>query len=252
MKKIIHYKYLPYLVPGLGGIAMVMQFLLLGTVDEKGLVASGHIGTILAWGIAAVATALVCFCVLELNGPVRYRANFPPSMVGAIGSFLAAAGIVISLIFFNPGSDVLSLFWRIFAVASVFCLIITGICRLNGARPAFFFHGVVCLFFALHLVCCCRIWSSESQSARYGFMLLACIGLMLTGYYRSAFDAGIGTRRMQLFISLMTCFFCLAAVPGSGTPALYATGAAWTVTNLCVLTPPERRRRPRPAPAPES
>jgi hypothetical protein len=119
---------------------------------------------------------------------------------------------------------------------------------MNGKQPEFFFHGAVCLFFALHLVCCCRVWSSETQLARYGFALLASIGLMLTGYYHSAFVAGIGTRRMQLFTGLMTGFFCLAAIPGSGNPVLYLTGAAWALTNLCVLTPPKRRPRPKPVP----
>lgn len=244
MNKIIHHKYLPYLIPGLGCLAMGLQQLLLGTRDEKGLVAAAHIGHILAWVIAAIAAAFVCLSVRKLKGPNRYRVNFPPSMAGAIGSFLAAAGIGISLIFFRPGKDMLAVLWLIAGVLSVFCLIITGLCRIHGARPAFFFHGILCLFFALHLVCCCRIWSSETQIERYGFTLLACIGLMLTGYYQSAFAAGIGTRRMQIGISLMTSFFCLAAVPGSACPALYLTGAVWAATNLCVLRTFKRRPRP--------
>ena len=250
MNKIIHYKYLPYLVPGLGIIAMALQFLLMRTIDSKGLVADGSFGHTVAWVIAAIATALVCLYVPKLRGPSRYRINFPPSMAGAVGSFLVAAGIGISVIFFVPGSDMLSVLWRILGILSVFCLIITGLCRIIGGRPAFFFHSVVCLFFAMHLVCSCRLWSSETQAARYGFALLANIGLMLTGYYRAAFDAGIGTRRMQLFTGLMTCFFCLAAVPGSVCPALHLTGAVWAVTNLCVLR--TFKRRPRPAPTPES
>ena len=250
MNKIIHYKYLPCLIPVLGSIAMALQFLTMRTVDEKGLVTSGHFGHILAWVIAVIATALVCLCVLKLKGSNRYRANFPASLIGAIGSFVLAAGIGISLIFYASGSDILAILWRIVGVLAIPSLVFTGICRMNGKQPEFFFHGAVCLFFALHLVCCCRVWSSETQLARYGFALLASIGLMLTGYYHSAFVAGIGTRRMQLFTGLMTGFFCLAAIPGSGNPVLYLTGAAWALTNLCVLTP--RKRRPRPEPAPEN
>ena len=246
MNKIIKYKYLPILIPGLGVIAMALQWLLMRTMDEKGLVASGHWGHIVAWVIAVIATALICVCVLQLNGPNRYRTNFPASMTGAIGSFITAAGIGISVIFSVPGNDTLSLLWRILGVLSIFSLIITGMCRMNGGRPAFFFHSVICLFFAMHLVCSCRLWSSETQAARYGFALIADIGLMLTGYYRAAFDAGIGTRRMQLFTGLMTCFFCLAAVPGSICPALHLTGAVWAVTNLCVLRTFKRRPRPTP------
>lgn len=246
MNKIIHYKYLPYLIPGLGGIAMALQALLLRTADGRGLVSSGHILYILAWLLAVAAVSLTSACVLKLNGPNRYNANFPASIPGAVGSFLLAAGIAASLLFGSAGQDLLTLLWLIFGIAAILSLIFTGICRISGRRPAFFFHGVVFLFFAMDLVCQCRVWSSESQMERYSFALLASIGLMLTGYYRAAFDSGIGRRRMQLFIGLLTCFFCLAAVPGSDHPLLYLTGGAWAVTNLCVLTPP--KRRPRPAP----
>jgi hypothetical protein len=250
MNKILKHKYLPWLVSGLGGIAMALQFLMMRTKDESGLITSGYSGHIIAWILAVIAALLICMTVPRLKGPNRYKPNFPPSLAGAVGAFVAAAGIGISLVFFAPGSDILALLWRILGILSVFSLVITGLCRMSGGRPAFFFHGVICLFFALHLVCCCRIWSSESQPERYSFALLANIGLMLTGYYRAAFDAGIGTRRMQLCTGLATCFFCLAAVPTVSSPLLYLTGAAWAVTNLCVLR--TFKRRPRPAPAPES
>lgn len=251
MNKILKSEYLPILIPGMGGVGMALQsLLLLFATDDKGLVASGHMLHILAWLVAMGAAALTAVTVIRLNGPNRYNANFPASVPGAVGSFAAAAGILVSILFFaGDGTDVLALLWRILGGLSVAALIFTGICRMNGQRPAFFFHGVVCLFFALHLVCQCRLWSSESQLERYTFALFACIGLMLTAYYRAAFDSGIGRRRMQLFTSAMTCFFCLAAIPGADNALLYLTGGAWAITNLCVLTPP--RRRPRPAPPAE-
>lgn len=250
MNKIINYKYLPFLIPALGCIAMVLQFFTMGTMDEKGLVTSGHFTYVIAWGIALIAELLIYLCVGKLKGSNRYRSNFPASLSGAVGSFFAAAGIGISLMFYAPASDVLVVLWKIFGVLSMLSMLFTGICRMNGRKPEFFFHSIICLFFALHLVCCCRLWSSETQIERYGFALIASIGLMLSSYYHSAFNVGIGTRRIHIATGLTTCFFCLAAVPGADTPFIYLTGAVWAVTNLCVLTPP--KRRPRPEPAPES
>jgi len=60
----------------------------------------------------------------------------------------------------------------------------------------------------------------------------------LFAYYQTAFDVGMGSRRMQLGTGLLAAFACFAAVPGSETVLLYLTGGIWTLTNLCVLTPP--------------
>ena len=84
MNKIINYKYLPYLIPGLGGIAMALQFLMMRTVDEKGLVTSGHFTHVISWILALIAVILVCMCVWKLKGTNRYRPNFPASMAGGI------------------------------------------------------------------------------------------------------------------------------------------------------------------------
>lgn len=251
MNKILKEKYLPFLILGLGGIVMVMQWALVAKVDSKGLLPETHILYIMGWVLAVLSCGVTAAVVWKLNGPNRYNANFPASIPGTVGAFLMALGIGASLLFHSQDMDGMTLAWQVLGILSIAALFFTGICRMGGRRPAFFFHGALCLFFTLQLVCRCRIWSSETQVERYGFALLASVGLMLAAYYRAAFDSGIGRRRMQLFVNLMTCFFCLAAVPGGGDPVLYLTGAVWTVTNLCVLTPPKRRRRPRPAPPPQ-
>ena len=60
---------------------------------------------------------------------------------------------------------------------------------------------------------------------------------MLFSYYQTAFDVGMGKRRMQLGTGLLTVFACFAAIPGSQTALLYLTGGIWALTNLCALTP---------------
>ena len=204
MNKILKEKYLPFLILGLGGIVMALQGLLMATVDPKGLLSSGHILHILAWILAALSCGLTVAVVWNLNGPNRYKANFPASVSGMAGSFVMALGIGVSILFHSQDVDTMTVAWQVLGVLSIAALIFTGICRMGGRRPAFFFHGILCLFFALQLVCRCRVWSSETQAERYGFALFASIGLMLAAYHRAAFDSGIGRRRMQLFVNLMT------------------------------------------------
>ena len=154
MNKILKHKYLPWLVSGLGGIAMALQFLMMRTKDESGLITSGYSGHIIAWILAVIAALLICMTVPRLKGPNRYKPNFPPSLAGAVGAFVAAAGIGISLVFFAPGSDILALLWRILGILSVFSLVITGLCRMN-CRNSIFAYKVAyynCIYSAVKLL----------------------------------------------------------------------------------------------------
>lgn len=246
MKKHLKIEYLPVLSLTAGVLGLILQGLLfLLTMDEKGLVASGHILHILAWLVMAAVLTVCAVVVSRLQGYNRYADNFPASALGAIGSFVLAGGILITILFhLEPQKDILAVLWLVLAALAVPCLIFTGLCRRSGKRPAFLFHSALCLFFAVHLVCSCRSWSSEPQLEIYGFALLASIALMLSAYYRAAFDSGIGRRRMQLFTGLAAGCLCLAAIPGSEYGLLYLTGSVWALTNLCVLALPRRRKRP--------
>ena len=245
MKKLLKIEYFPLISLAAGILSLLPQGLLfLLTLDEKGLVATGHILHILAWLPAGAALILSGVAGWQLHGHNRYGDNFPPSLPGAIGSFVLAGGVLVSIPFHLAfQGNTLGLLWLILAIVSVPCLVFTGLCRRTGKRPTALFHAVVCLFFAIHLVRCCQGWSREPQVETYVFALLASISLMLSAYHRAAFDAGIGRRRMQLLTGLAAGCLCLAAIPGSDYKLLYLTGSIWALTNLCVLTPPKRHRR---------
>ena len=239
MKKILEPKLLPFLACGAGGAALVLQgLMMLLCRDEKGLLPHPNWLHLLAWCLVILALALTAAAVRPLKGHNRYAENFPASLPGAVGSFALALGIAICVIFFPEDTgDIPAMLWRVTGLASVPCLIFTGYCRMKGKRPAFYFHGMVFVFFVLHLVNRCRDWGSDPELAEYTFALFACVGLMLTAYYRAAFDCGIGRRRMQLLCALLCCCTCLAAVPGQQQFLLYLTGAVWAVTNLCDRNP---------------
>ncbi len=250
MKKYLKSQYLPYISLICGCIAMLLQGLLfLLTRDERELVASGHLLHISAWVLILGNLALCGISVRSLSGHNGYTDNFPASLPGGIGSFLLAGALVITLLFgLELRGDFLSLLWLVLGILAVPCLIFTGFCRVSGKRPAFLFHSVVFLFLAVHLVRSCQTWSREPQIEVYGFALFAEVFLMLSAYHRTAFDSGIGRRRMQLFCSLAAGCLCLTAIPGAEDPFLYAAGSLWTLSNLCAPELPRRHRRLEPEP----
>ena len=250
MKQLIKPRLLPLLSLAAGISGLLLQWLLfLLTLDGRGLVAEPHMLHILALLIQGAAIAAFIIGVLPLQGHNRYADNYPASVTGGIGSFALAAGILLTVPSrLSIRGNGLVLLWMVLGGLTVPCLIFTGVCRLRGKRPAFLFHSVTCLFFAVQLVLSCQSWSKEPQISTYIFSLLGCIALMLNAYYRAAFDSGIGRRRMQLFTGLAAGSLCLAALPGSDCPLLLLTGSLWTLTNLCVPEPPRRRRQVEASP----
>lgn len=253
MKQYLNPKNLPSLILGLGGLALGLRGLLYSLgVDEKGLLTRWNFFEILLWLVTFAAAALVIGLVLPLKGSNRYADNWSASIPGAVGSFLAAAGIGITAITgFEEISGILPLIRTVLGLLSVPALILAGLARLKGTRPVFICHTAVCLFFAIDMVLQYRQWSGHPQLQDYIFHLGACITLMLTAYYRASFDVGFGRRRMQLATGLLAAFFCIVCLSGDSHRILYLTCGTWCITNLCPFTPVPRRRRPRPEePAP--
>ncbi len=251
MKKLLKIQYLPFLNLGVGLVGLLLQALLMRTLDDRGLAEGQSPLHILAWAFAIAVLTGNAVAVFKLDGHNRYADNFPPSPVGGIGSFLLACAVLWAIFtHWEPYGDFLFHLWRATAVLAVPGLVFSGVCRIRGKRPSIWAHGMVFLFFASQLVRSCQVWSREPQLELYGFSMFGCICLMLSAYYRTAFDGGIGRRRMQLFMGLAAGMLCLMAIPGTADWPVYLTGSLWALSNLCVLTPPRRHHRTAPA-APE-
>lgn len=246
MKFTIKPKDLTYLTLGAGGLGLVLRILLYTTgMDDKGLLKSGHVANILIWLLTGLVLAGLFLLTRKITGPERYQDAFPVSGVGAIGSVLAAAGILIdtiSLLGNRVGlQDTICSIAGFIAVAA---LVLTGLCRLGGYKPSFLCHALLSAYFALRLVCQYRAWSWDPQLQDYCFQLFACVGLMLTAYYRAAFEADMGSHHKLWFVSLLTVFLCCMALAGKQDHLFYLTAAVWAWTNLSNLTVRPRRRRP--------
>ena len=246
MKLNLKPKDLTYLILGAGGLGLTLRILLYTTgMDEKGLLKSGHIATVLIWGLTILVLAGLFLLTRNITGPERYEDAFPVSGMGAIGSVLAAAGVLtdtISIMGTRTGlQDTICIAAGFVAIAA---LILTALCRLGGYKPIFLCHALLSAYFALRLVCQYRAWSWDPQLQDYCFQLFACVGLMLTAYYRATFEADMGNHRKLWFASLLTVYLCCMALSGDQDRLFYLTAAIWAWTNLSNLTVRPRRRRP--------
>lgn len=254
MKNLIPTKYIPLLTLICGVLGAIFRWLLYAIgVDDRGLLGEGHLLHIACWALTLAAAAVLGLAVFPLDGSNHYKDNFSASVPGAVGAFLAAAGVLLSIpAGLREAPDTLSKIWAGLGIAAALCLIVTGVYRLMGKKPFFAFHAVVCVFFALNLANHYRGWSANPQTQDYTFPLFACIALMFSAYYHTAFEVGMGQRRMQLFSSLMGTILCCLCLAHGESPLFYLGCGAWCFLNLCPLNPPRRRRRRQQETTPET
>lgn len=219
----------------LGGIAaMLLRFWLLGSgVDDRGLLITGHLGSILSY--------ILCFalplCLLVLLGKGKHPVRFSPTVLTAVGFFALAIGLgVAAWRLLSSTALVLHTATGIFGIAGALCAVVAGIYALRGYRthPLFFCPGA--LFFACFLFCRYQQWSAESELQRYIFQLVAAVLSMVSLYQRSALGANIGSGKRYLLWSRSAILLCLAAIPGSQLPVLWAAMAVFFALDGCEET----------------
>ena len=218
-------------------------------IDEKCLLIHHHFLSILTWVTTAAAALPVLVLVLSDKGSNQYADNFLPSAAAAYGAFAMAAALVVSVVFGRVTAR-MDLIRNLCGILAVPALITVGLHRLQGKQSFFGLHGIVCLYLALRALSYYRGWSSQPQIHDYLFVMMASVLLSLFAYYQTAFDVGLGSRRMQLATGLLAGFFCVAAMANGQDIPLYLSGAIWTLTNQCCL-PPVRHRRQNPLSKPQ-
>lgn len=238
MKTIFKKYRLSILAAGLGAAALVLRTAMyLLAADHKGLLIPAHPLNMLVWAITAAAAVLIAAAVFRLDGSELYEHNFAPSAAAAIGCFALAGGIGVSVIMSLGGFARLDMIRNLFGVLAIPALIRVGLNRWKGKQSFFLLHAVVCLYLILYAVSHYQNWSSLPQLQDYFFAVIASCLLSLSAYQQTAFDVGLGKRRMQLGTGLLGAFFCIASLAGGSDPLLYLGGAVWCLTGLCHLTP---------------
>lgn len=244
MKKTLKAFVLPVLTFLCGGAGALLQNWYLGTADEKGLLAGGHIAPILLWILTAFTLSVLLLFTRPLQQAPKYSFNFPSSILGGIGAAVAAVGVFITSVdIILTGSDTLLLMTAAVGLTAAASLALSGYGRWQGKPVNILLHSAVCVYFLLLLVCQYRMWSGEPQLQTYVFQLLATVFLMVGAYQRACFDGAMGSRKSYAFFRLAGAYFCFVAIPGSESWFLYAAALLWSVTDLCNLTPMTRKGR---------
>lgn len=236
MKKLFDVKLLPTLPLCAGVLGLVLRIWLYATgVDDKGLLVAGH--PLLS--ISFLLTAAVLAAVFACTRNIPKEGKFPESPVAALGCIAAAIGIVLTNVLeLTIRRDTITIACFALGIAAAVCLLIAAACHAKGKHPSFIFFGILTLYLMLHPLSQYRLWSADPQLMNYCFHLLASVFLMLTGYHRTALDAGKGNAKWYIFCSQAALFFCCISIHGNSW-LFYMSMALWTATGLCKPDKPE-------------
>lgn len=239
MKNLLKSKCLPAVILLLGVVGFLLRLGLyaVGT-DQKGLLPGWHPLEIVLWAVTAGAIALVIAAGRNAKGSNHYRDNFGPSLPGALGNILMAAGILLTVLLNQPKMPkLLGGLWKLLGFVSAPCLVAAAFARVQGKRPFFLLHIAACLFLVFHIVNHYQAWSGNPQLLDYLFSLLGTMALMFFGFYTAAFAVGSGSRRMLLGMGLAAVYLCAVSLSSGEYPFLYLGGIVWVLTNLCLPEP---------------
>lgn len=228
------------------------RYMMANYIDAKGLLIAGNLPGRLLMLVGVGFTLTLLLMLWKLGGDGSYADIFPRDPVS--GLLMIAAGITLTLSM--PGLHWSSLpsaapvtplvsFWEKFFTGcmtampwlAAVSMVTLGLCRILGRKGWFSFGGVICLFYILTLVSNCRLWSADPQLQDYAFQMLACVALMLAGYYRAAADAGIIRRRMLAFSCFAACFLCVVSLSDPQTPVYYGACGLWALSSAGFLEP---------------
>lgn len=206
-------------------------------LDVKGLLTSGHPLSYALWAVVLVGTGFIVWNVWRLDGSNVFEDNFTVSRPAAFGSGLMALGLLMTVTGQSPsGASTMVLLWKLLGFLSIPAIVWAGISK----KPFFGTHAVLCLFLLIHMISRYQVWSANPQLQDYVFEVLAAVSLTLFSYHCAAFEADMGSRRMQLGTGLLAVLLCPVALTGGEYGWLYAYGTVWAFTNLCPLTPPPK------------
>lgn len=233
MKNLFRPHILPWFTLGAGGVGLALRIWLYANVDEKGLLPTNHPAALLIYILTALVFIVLFLSVRQLRPMTKYARLFPAGIGRAVGCAAGAAGILSAALFrFFNGAGVLGILTVVIGAAAAISLAYTAFLRLKGRRPFFLLHAVLTVFLMLYTVCQCQIWGSEPEVQAYFFPLLACIALMLTGYYLSVLDTRRGSRQWLVFFDQAALFCCCLSLNGENR-LFYLGMAVWLTLDLC-------------------
>lgn len=250
MKKLLHPKHLPLFVTAAALVGMGLRMWTFGSgPDRSGLYAPQP----LAWTLLWIVTALTLGAVIFLSSPLKvsgpYKAEFPQSILAAIGALPAAFVLMLSSLKSLTASsgNLMALLTGLTGVAAAMTLLLVAFGRYQGKQPSFPLHIVVCLHLGLRVFFQSRTWGNEPQISTILLPFLASICVMLAAYQLARFDVNLGSRRQCVFWNLSAVYFSILALPGSDDWLFHGAMIFWMMTSLCSF----RLRKPKATAEPD-
>ena len=227
MQNLLKSKYLPLVAPVLGLVGFgLRKGLYVTAVDTKNLLQAGHPLEIALWAVVVLAAV-----VAVIAGRQQPATGKSVPAVSFAGSILLAAGILATVLG-SFGLYGLALARSILGILAALSLVAAAVQQLQKKPVFFLLYGVVCIFLAVHMVSCYQGWSSNPQIQDYVFTLLACVGLMLFAYQKTACAVSCGSMGLMRFIGTMTVFCCFTALSGTECLLLCLAGGIWVIAGL--------------------
>ena len=214
-----------------GIVGLVMQRWLRDSADAQGLLQSGHFATGLSFVLLLVVAAGNLMVLGDVKSEGEHDSLFPKSVFAALGSFLGAAGILVSTFSFKD-AGILTVLVTALGILSAVALGYAGFCRLQGKQPQFLLFAVVTVLLIFRTLAACRVWSAEVQVQSFVFPLLANFSLLLATYYRTNLCAEQKNCRQYMFFRQLAVFCCLLSCVW-GDSVFYLAGAVWLITDFC-------------------
>lgn len=232
MKYTVNNKLYPALALGMGAVGALARVALYRQVPEGGLLPRLHPLNLLCWALVVAYAIALIPAIRKVKPASEFHRGFPNETRLLPLAVFAAGGLLVTVFQGLDLKSKLHLAWMILGFVSVPVPVIIGWLRTKGKNPVSWLYSILCLFYAVHLICCYQNWSGNPQIADYSFQLLACCALILASYQRSAFCAGLGQRRVHLFCSLMSGMLCAMCWVHSDFPWLYLTGGPFFLADL--------------------
>lgn len=235
MKKILRFADMVVLVCATFGM-LLQLWIFSGGTDDKGLYPAMHPSWVLSWLLSLTTLGFIWIVTRQVGVNQSYKANFPPSLVGALGCLAAAAAV-----FYNGWQQLAySILWLdtlcgVLALLSGAGLLSVAFCRFTGKQPPFFPFMTLCIYFALYVFSLGRDVGGEPEMVRYLFRFLATIALIPATYQFWGFSVGLGNRQTCLFWCLLAAYLCITGSPTGENGFVYLLFGLWLMTNLCAV-----------------
>lgn len=221
---------------GAGFVGLCLRALLYRIgFDEKGILSASHPLHMICLVLTAAVAVYLAFRAVTF----KHRGEAPSPRIRCLLGILAGYFLLIhGLTLARELSGLLSLVRCGLALLSAAAMAAAVLPFLKDRQFHMVCHGLICVCFAVDMLCRYQNWSGNPQLPDYCFHVLACVALSLCAYHRLAFDTDLIQPRMHRFCCLMALYLCLLSLVGPEPWEFYLGGCFWAAVCLDVPVPP--------------